>query len=262
MKLPISAIVVGLNEGKLLRSCLPPLTACDEILYFDLGSTDDSIAVARSFGATVIEHPRVACCEEIHASHAHRTKNEWVLITDPDEVISPELMAELASVFATGRLHPGVGAVMAPWIFYFGQRALRGTPWGGLNRRVLLAHHQRFVFTPQVHVGRTLKAGFEYLHLEPTGGKVIHHYWMQGYRQLIAKHRRYLKKEGAARYAQGQRTGARRLLLAPWRAFRQAYLEHAGYRDGLLGLGLSVFWTWYQTAAEFALRRHQAQAAR
>jgi glycosyltransferase involved in cell wall biosynthesis len=137
IKLPISAIVVGLNEGQLLRCCLPALTACDEILYFDLGSTDDSIAVARRFGATVIEHPRVACCEEIHASHAHRTKNEWVLITDPDEVISPELMTELASVFATGRLHPGIGAVMAPWIFYFGQRALRGTPWGGLNRRVL-----------------------------------------------------------------------------------------------------------------------------
>jgi hypothetical protein len=84
---------------------------------------------------------------------------------------------------------------------------------------------------------------------------------MQGYRPLISKHRRYLKKEGAARYAQGQRTGVRRLLLVPLRAFRQAYIRQAGYRDGLLGLGLSIFWAWYQTAAELALRRHQAQVA-
>jgi hypothetical protein len=257
MKLPISAIVIGLNEGQLLRSCLPPLARCDEVLYFDLGSTDDSIAVASGFGATVIEHPRVPCCEAIHARHARNTKHEWVLITDPDEVISDELMAEVAALFASGRLHSGIGAVQAPWAFYFGERALRGTPWGGLNQRILLAHNQRFIFTARVHVGRTLKSGYDYLRIEAGNGRVIHHYWMQGYRQLLAKHLRYLKNEGAARYGQGQRTNPFQLLIAPLRAFRYALVRRAGYRDGLLGLGLSLFWAWYQTAAEFALYQHQ-----
>jgi hypothetical protein len=259
VKLPISAIVIGLNEGHLLRSCLPPLSRCDEVLYFDLGSSDDSIALARASGAKVIEHPRVPCCEEIHALHARNTKHEWVLITDPDEVISDELMAEVSALFTSGRLNSRIGAVQAPILFYFGQQPLRGTPWGGANQRILLVHNQRFVFTPTVHVGRTIKPGYDYLRIDSGEGRIIHHYWMQGYRQLLKKHLRYLQKEGGARYAKGKRTNALRILLEPVRAFRHAFLRCAGYRDGLLGLLLSVFWAWYQTSAELALRRHQAR---
>jgi hypothetical protein len=262
MKLPISAIVVGLNEGSLLRACLPRLSICDELLYFDLGSQDDSIEVARRFGAQVIQHEPVTSCEWIHAEYASRTRHPWILITDPDEVIGTGLVQEILELFAGDGLAADIGAVSAPWQFYFGRQKLRGTPWGGINRRLVLAHRDRFLFRPLIHVGREVKPGYRILELEPRGDNLVHHYWMRNVRQLLAKHRRYLVKEGEARFTRGQRTTWIRIALEPLRAFKHGFLVRRGYRDGLLGFLLCCFWAWYQTMAEISLRKYMLQVAR
>ncbi len=261
MKLPVSAIVVGLNEGSLLRACLPPLAICDELLYFDLGSHDDSIEVAQSFGAKVIPHGPVTSCEWIHAEYASLTKHPWILITDPDEVFSEALIKEIRDLFSGSALAADVGAVNAPWQFYFGRRKLRGTPWGGINRRIILANRDRFLFRPLIHVGREVKPGYRILNLEPKGDNLVHHYWMRDVRQLWEKHSRYLIKEGEARYARGQRTSTVRTALEPLRAFRQGFLVQRGYRDGFLGFLLCLFWAWYQTMAELRLLRKMIHVA-
>lgn len=261
MKLPISAIVVGFNEGNLLRNCLPPLVACDELLYFDLGSEDDSIAVAQSFGATVIRHERVPSCEWIHAEYASRTRHPWILITDPDEVLAEGLIKEIGGLLDRGALDPEVGAVDAPWQFYFGRRRLRGTTWGGANKRTLLAHRDRFIFRPLIHLGREIRPGYRSVQLEPEASILIHHYWMRDMRQLVEKHRRYLRKEGEARFTRGERTSIAGVVAEPWRAFRYSFFAKRGYRDGLLGVFLSVFWSWYQTAARIELWRFARSAA-
>jgi len=260
MKLPISAIVVGFNEGDLLRNCLPPLTACDELLYFDLGSKDDSIAVAQSFGATVIRHERVPAVEWFQAEYASRTRHPWILITDPDEVLAEGLINEIGGLLDRGSLDPEVGAVDAPWQFYFGRRRLQGTPWGGANKRTVLVHRDRFIFRPRVHTGREIRPGYRILELPPRASNLIHHYWMRDLPQLLEKHRRYLRQEGQSRFTRGERTSVAGLVAEPWRAFRYSFFAKGGYRDGFLGTFLSLFWAWYQTAARFELWRFTRSA--
>ena len=94
LKLNISAIVVGYNEANLLGSCLNSISFCDEILYFDLGSTDDSIKIAKTSHATIINHEKVPGCEWIHSKYYQSTKHDWVLIIDPDEIINDLLINE------------------------------------------------------------------------------------------------------------------------------------------------------------------------
>ncbi len=53
---PLGVIVIGRNEGERLRVCLA--SVCDgarRVVYVDSGSTDESVALARGFGAEVVE---------------------------------------------------------------------------------------------------------------------------------------------------------------------------------------------------------------
>ncbi|RNL51125.1 glycosyltransferase family protein [Pedobacter jejuensis] len=257
-KLPISAIVVGLNEANLLKNSISKLNFCDEIIYFDLGSSDNSIQIAVENNATVISHEKVPGCEWIHAKYYQSTKHKWVLISDPDEVLSNDLILELKGLYSNGLLEiEDIGCITVPIIYHFKGKPLNGTIWGGVKSRVLLIHKERFDFKPIVHLGRNLKIGYKTIDIAFSGKNNIEHYWMIGYRKLLEKHLRYLKNEGEARYLKGDRMNIVRILLMPLRAFRSCFIFLKGYKDGILGLFLSLFWAWYETTASVKLYKYQ-----
>ncbi len=255
-KLPITAIVVGLNEGELLPKCFQGISFCSQVLYFDLGSLDNSIRIANDFGAEVIEHEKVPGCEWIHSKYANRTQFEWVLIIDPDEYIDPMLALEIEKKIKS-IIPDNIGAFLVPIIYYFGNKKLNGTPWGGAKSKVLFVHNRRFQFTPNVHVGRKLKAGYSYEKIEFNSNNVIHHYWMRDFSKLFEKHKRYLENEGKARFAIGERTTLSKILICPFKHFYFSLIIKCGYKDRILGIFLSFFWAFYQTFALISLWKYQ-----
>lgn len=257
-KLPISAIVVGYNEAHFLKVSLPKLDFCDELIYFDLGSKDKSVEVATNNGAKIINHKRVPGCEWIHAKYSQTTRHKWVLITDPDEVLSTDLVLEIESLFLLGKLSTkNIGCITSPLIYHFKDKPLKGTIWGGIGSRILLIHNERFNFKPLVHLGRELKIGYSNYDIPFKGKNYINHYWMVGYRKLFEKHIRYLKNEGEARYLKGHRISFISILLKPLKAFRLSFIYERGYKDGITGLFLSLFWAWYDTIASAKLYLYQ-----
>jgi GT2 family glycosyltransferase len=53
---PVAFVAIGRNEGRRLEVCLTSLkSASDRVVYVDSGSTDGSVAFARSIGAEVVE---------------------------------------------------------------------------------------------------------------------------------------------------------------------------------------------------------------
>jgi glycosyltransferase involved in cell wall biosynthesis len=255
-KLNISAIVVGLNEGDLLSKCLSGLSFCDEIVYFDLESTDNSIEIAKSYGAKIIKHEKVPGVEWIHAEYAKKLKHDWVLFTDPDEYIDPILQKEIITVFPYLENH--IGAIKVPIQFYFGMNQLKGTNWGGRNQRILMANTNRFIFEKRVHSGRILLENYEFYTIIYNKGNILHHYWMRNFKQLFEKHKRYLSKEGESRYNINNRiNNPLELFFVPLISFRNCFFQNKGYKDGYVGLFLSFFWAWYQTLANIELFKYQ-----
>lgn len=51
----VGVVAIGRNEGDRLKQCLQSLQGCADIVYVDSGSTDGSVAYARSVGAYVQE---------------------------------------------------------------------------------------------------------------------------------------------------------------------------------------------------------------
>jgi len=55
----LGAVAIGRNEGERLKNCLRSLVPhCDRVVYVDSGSSDDSVAFARSLGVAVVELER------------------------------------------------------------------------------------------------------------------------------------------------------------------------------------------------------------
>jgi glycosyltransferase involved in cell wall biosynthesis len=254
-KLPVSAVIVSYNEGYLLEKSLPPLLFCDQIIVVNLQSTDNTIEVATKFGAEVWEHNKVPVVEIIHKWIIDKVKHDWLLITDPDELLSEELKEEIITFFPN--ISKNIGSVSVPLQFYFNKNKLQGTPWGGPKNRVYLLNRNRFYFTENVHLGRQLKANFKDYTIPFSGKNLIHHYWMQNYNQLFEKHIRYLKKEGKSRYNSSIRTNLIQVLKTPFREFHNSFIQRKGYLDGITGLFLSFFWSWYQTMALWELLKYQ-----
>lgn len=85
----IGAAIASRAEGPLLAACLTAARGLDEIVVFDLDSSDDTASIAASHGARVVPHPAVPYVELIRARQLEEASTKWVLFLDPDEVMPP-----------------------------------------------------------------------------------------------------------------------------------------------------------------------------
>ncbi len=257
LKIDITAVIVSFNEGHLLGNCLKQLDFCNEIIVFDLKSTDNTKEVALKYGARVIEHKRIPVVEIIHSKLYKYVTSDWILITDPDEILRIELKTELIKFLSNKERLKTIGSIRVPLRYYFKNRLLRGTMWGGINYRVYIIHKNRFTFSNEVHRGRHINNGFENYDIQYSYNNYIEHYWMQSYKQLFEKHMRYIKKEGESRYNKGQRFLFKSILSSPYRAFKDSFISKKGYLDFFVGFFLSLFWGWYETMSNISLYDYQ-----
>lgn len=97
-KIPVSVIIPAKNEEANLHACLASLQQADEIFVVDSQSTDKSAEIATSYGAKVVQfHFNGRWPKKKNWSLDNLPfRNEWILIVDCDERITPELWDEIA----------------------------------------------------------------------------------------------------------------------------------------------------------------------
>lgn len=85
----ITACLIVKNEEKHLSKCLESLrNAVDEIVVVDTGSTDATVDIAQSFGATI---DTFEWCNDFSAARNHALKlatKHWILWIDADEILA------------------------------------------------------------------------------------------------------------------------------------------------------------------------------
>lgn len=96
-RLPVSVIVPVRNEAHNLARCLESLRAVGEVYVIDSGSTDDTVNIAQSFGAQVVQfHYRGGWPKKRQwAMDTLPLAFDWILLLDADEVLTPALRAEM-----------------------------------------------------------------------------------------------------------------------------------------------------------------------
>jgi glycosyltransferase involved in cell wall biosynthesis len=250
----LSALVVTCNEAKHLAACLGALSFCDELVVVDLGSSDDSVAIAKRAGARVVPMPRAPFVEAVWPSAVELLQHDWVVLVDPDEIMPPGIGPVLQAHLARD---PQLGMIAVPSAYHVGNRPLRGTRWGQRQPKKVVFRRSAVDFVPVIHAGHKLRRGFTRLALDEAASGAIEHHWVDSVGQLIAKHVRYLPREGEALYRRGERFALGR---ATYVVARQAYrdlIHPNAHRDGVLGVSLGLFSVAYEAACWLSLRRHQ-----
>ncbi len=99
----LSLCMIARNEAEMLGDCLKSVQGIvDEIVLVDTGSTDDTIAIAKSFGATVVERPwddDFAAPRNEALKHA---TGDYVLQLDADERLASAAAKTLRRVVNRG----------------------------------------------------------------------------------------------------------------------------------------------------------------
>lgn len=94
----ISVIVPALEAARCLPMCLGAVAGADAVIVVDGGSSDETVATARTRGAMVIETPRGRGVQLRAGADSART--QWLLFLHADSVLEPGWRAAAAEFMA------------------------------------------------------------------------------------------------------------------------------------------------------------------
>jgi glycosyltransferase involved in cell wall biosynthesis len=222
----ISVIMIARDEAARIAAALASVRWAGEIVVVDAESTDGTAEIARGLGARVVTRPWTDFADQRNAALREAT-GEWILSLDADEIVSPELAAEIAAV--VGAFDPARGYLI-PFRNYLGARWMK---FGGLypDYHLRLFRREGATFEGAVH---------ERVQVPGPIGRLRHpieHRTYADRADLFRKVRRYAPVEGKARAARNTtRSTVLPALLArvPYRFVRTLFFQ-AGWRDGADG---------------------------
>lgn len=243
--------VLARDAGDLLPGMLRSVPAGAEIVVADGGSRDDTVALARSAGATVIPQDldEIRC----HGGNFDLARNQvadvtsrpWLLFLDADERLSPELCLELEEVLGTPQAEV---AFDIPRVNLYWGRPVRALG-DDFQRRLVRRGCGRFS-GDELHRRMEVDG--------PVGqlSNPIIHLNVRSWRDVAGRFRGRIEIEAATHR---ERPSALDLFAGPWSLFRYYYLTNQARRDGARGLAVCLFYAANHGAVLW--RRRQADRA-
>ena len=208
MRTKISALVTTYNESRFLEECLSRLSFCDEIIVVDLGSTDNCVELAKSFGAKILFHDLVPFAEKVRNYAIRHAKNDWVLFVDPDMYFPWGIESKIDALIS--ECPNELGIIHIPAKKYFNNKPIQFGTKSAIESRAALINHRKVEFLPLVHYSginpmkNILTAG-----LMVREREYIEHYWVDSMKEAVEKALRYLPYEAERRHILHKKFSAR-----------------------------------------------------
>lgn len=234
MKLTVT--VITRNEAANIEGALQSVTWADEILVVDSNSADDTVAIAKRYGARVDVHEWEGYSEQRNYA-AQVASNDWILAIDADERVPPELAEEIKRILANG---PAASGYRMPRASFYLGRWIRGTDWYPDYQLRLYDRRIGRFNTKRVHESVELATG--------SPGTLRHDLQHYPYRDIsdhVVSIDHYTTLAAEEWYATGRRTNLLDILLHPPAAFVRNYILRGGFRDGSAGFLISMLNSYY-----------------
>lgn len=253
----LSAVIVTYNEARYIPRCLAGLSFCDEILVVDIGSTDNSIQVARDLGARVIQHPWVPFAEKARSSIVKEANYDWIVFADPDLYFS-ETFGDQIRALIRSQDENGLAAIYLPIYTGVGGEVLRYGQKGGRRGFRAVIHRERNEYKGFVHhSGVLMRDDCIELCLPAYTKDAIFHDWIDSIQDALGKARRYFPYEAESRISKGMSFGWRVTFKEMWISlkrdlYKRAFLDWNATQ-------VMFFQLWYIWNANMCLRRELRQ---
>lgn len=236
MNLPLSVYYITQNEEKRLPESLERVYDwADEIIVVDSGSTDKTVAIARSFGARVVHRPWEGFASQ-KAYAASLCRNDWVLDLDADEVLSEALVANIKALFSRP-LSEDVAGFRMRWVLappdprhpFRHDKTKKILRLYNRTRAAIHPEKDSNDDRPRVRSGR----------VEDLKGDVLHR-TLISLEQMERKYCQLSSEQARFMAAKGRKISSARLFVEFPLKFLKYYLIHRQFLNGWFGLSVSI----------------------
>jgi len=167
----ISLCMIVKNEERFLPACLRSAAdIVDEICVVDTGSTDRTVAIAKSFGAAVVEREWRNDFAWARNEAIAMANKRWILMLDADEELQPDSKPALAQLKNVPAAHVGV------WLRCYNESDdYRGT--GAMSHALvrIFPNTPRIRFRGMIHEFVTLDGTADGLPAVTAPISIVHH---------------------------------------------------------------------------------------
>ncbi|RJQ37725.1 glycosyltransferase family 2 protein [Candidatus Microgenomates bacterium] len=226
----ISVVIIAKNAQDQIKECLSSVSFANEVLVVDSGSTDNTIEIAKGMGAKILGC-KTADFSEMRNIGLEKAAGEWVLYIDTDEVISPELEADIKLKISSNE--PNIAAYKVKRKnFYLGKHE-----WPKIEKLERLFKRN------------FLKGWYGSLHESPIiKGEIgelegfLLHYTHRNLTLMLAKTIEWSKVEAQLRFkANHPKMSWWRFPRVMFTAFFDSYVKQGGWKVGTAGLVESIY---------------------
>lgn len=235
----LSVIIIAKNEEDTIGNCLKSVQWADEIIVLDSGSTDNTVAIAKTFTEHVFETDWQGYGVQKQRALNHATR-DWVLNLDADEVVDASLRYEIMRAIAANERD----AYRLPIRMHFYGKPLR------------------FSSSPTRHVRLFKRNGFRYssdlVHekiILPIGARVgrmkhpLMHHSFRDLSHALYKMNQYSSYSAHIRIKETKRASFTKTIASASWMFLRCYILQGGFLDGKPGLLFALYnaeGSWYR----------------
>lgn len=224
----ISVVIVCKNEEHILGKTLQSVQSfAGEVLVYDTGSTDQTVSLAQSAGATVVQAPWEGYGRSKQKA-VSLAANDWVMNLDADEVLNEEAQKAVQQL----SLRDEKICYRFKFKNFIGNRALK---WGefGFDSHIRL-FNRRQVFWNDSPVHEKLQQA-EGVWEEKLKGFILH-YTMKDTAEFVNKSVQYALSNAENYFRRGKKATWVKQYLSPVVMFSKYYFFRLGFLDGWAGL--------------------------
>jgi glycosyltransferase involved in cell wall biosynthesis len=228
----LSVVIITFNEEQNIGRCIDSVKKiADEIIVLDSYSTDQTIEIARSYGATIFQEKFKGYIGQKNVA-TQLASNNYILSLDADEAPDDKLVASIleakksfaSRAYSMNRCTNFCGRFIRHGLWYPDKKIRlfdrRIAKWGGLNP----------------HDKIELQNGFAVEHLD---GDILHysfntvddHIWQNNRLSTIA---------ALSLYSSGRRSSWLKILIRPAWAFFNGYFFRLGFLNGFDGFTIAI----------------------
>ncbi len=246
----ISAVLVVKNEEKNIARALKSLNFVDEIIVFDMQSTDQTQKIAKQFTEKVFTTPQdFGYADPARNLALSKASGQWLLVLDADEEIPNTLAKKIKSLIT---LDDSDVYFLARNNLIF-QKPIKHSGWWP-DHQARLFKKGMVSWQVGVHRQPDIKGRIKYLPARDEWA-IIHYNYLD-VEDFIDRSQKYTTLQAKERSVD-KKINTQDLLQAFNNEFFQRFFLHQGHQDGMHGLALALLQSNYELLIK--LKQWQAQ---
>lgn len=226
----ISALILAKNEEQHIKDCIESVQFADEVILIDDFSTDQTVEIARSLGAIVIQHALDGDWGQQRRFAIEQASGDWILFIDADERISEPLAKEIKEVVSHKEKY-------SYWILRENKFHNNHATHGILRPDYVNRLMPKDGASVEGYVHETISSIYPRKNLS----QYMYHYTYNNWDQYFDKFNNYTRLAALKYQEEGKKCSFfKDVMLRPLWAFIKVYFLNLGFLDGKMGWVLSV----------------------